>query len=272
MFLDLNVAWDARRAPALAELALRLGFAGIAHTVVVPGAQLVEASRGAPHRCTVAPRELMGRSEFRCGPLRDWAKGLGLDPGHGSFLQLRRLTVVVVDAAQVSAVARVAQPKVGYDVIAARPTTLEAFQLCCEKCECDIISLPLDDKFPFLLRRKDVDMFIKRGGIFEVEFAPALRDPGKRRWTLSNVEQLFFHTRGRHIMLSSAAVDTMEMRSPHDLANFAAILGLRGALAIQSVGDVPRRALQHAAMRRGCAQAVPKAPPAEPGTDVEMAG
>mmetsp|Transcript_72948 Transcript_72948/g.237139 ORF Transcript_72948/g.237139 Transcript_72948/m.237139 type:complete len:127 (-) Transcript_72948:356-736(-) len=121
-----------------------------------------------------------------------------------------------------------------------------------------------------MLKRKDVDVLLKRGCIFEVELAPALRDAGRRRMLLANVEQLFHHTRGRHVLLSSGAADAMEMRSPHDLANFAAVLGVRGALGLKSVSELPYRALQHRAMRRGCAQVVPKPVGVADEEDVEM--
>ncbi|CAE8633535.1 unnamed protein product [Polarella glacialis] len=100
------------------------------------------------------------------------------------------------------------------------------------------------------MRRKDILSFLSRGGFFELELAPAIRDAGRRRALLTNAEQLLHVTRGRNVLLSSAALDPLEMRSPHDMANFAAVLGLRGALGRQSVSEVPFRALQRGALRR----------------------
>merc|ERR1712070_651286 len=125
-----------------------------------------------------------------------------------------------------------------------------AFLSACVECECDIISLPLEEKIAWPLRRKDVQAFVKRGGFFEIEFAPALRDPANRRHVIGNVGQLLHVTRGKSVLLSSASVDPMELRSPADLANFGAVLGLRGDLARRSISEAPLQALQHAVMRR----------------------
>mmetsp|Transcript_43007 Transcript_43007/g.80005 ORF Transcript_43007/g.80005 Transcript_43007/m.80005 type:complete len:277 (+) Transcript_43007:108-938(+) len=255
MFFDLGVTWDAKRAPIIAELALRFGYAGIAHTVTVNAAQLADLRA---HRCAIAPKRLPSEALRNCGPLRDLATALGLDTDQGDFIQLRRLTVRAADEAQVAVVSEAARQRLPYDLIAVRPTTEEAFQHSCESCECDLISLSLDEKLHFPLRRQHVMAFMKRGGLFEVEFAPALRDPTRRRNLFVNMEQLLKPTRGKNVILSSGASDRMEMRSPHDLANFAAVLGLRGPLALQSVADVPYRALQRGVLRRGCAQPVPR--------------
>lgn len=263
MFLDLNVAWDPRRAPALVELALRFGFAGIAHTVTIQGAQLA-ASKMNP--CPISPCRLPASSE-RCGPLsRSLASDLGLGEGHDVILQLRRLTVVVSDSTQLAAVGQMKRTGDGYHLIAVRPVTGDAFDLACERGECDVISLALDEKLPFILRQKSIHTFLARDGYFEIEFAPALRDGSRRRCLLANAEQLLHATRGKNVFISSAARDPMEMRSPNDLQNFAAVAGMRGALARQGVGAVPYRALQRNALRRGgCVKIMDM-----PAADVEM--
>merc|ERR1712232_647619 len=135
----------------------------------------------------------------------------------------------------------------------------EAFVLACTECQCDIISLILDEKMPWPLRRKDLQAFTKRGGFFEIEFAPALRDPARRRHVIGNVDQLLHATRGKSVLLTSAAADTLELLSPADLANFAAVLGLRGPLARRCISEAPVQALQHAVMRRGVCQELPRA-------------
>mmetsp|Transcript_130287 Transcript_130287/g.353553 ORF Transcript_130287/g.353553 Transcript_130287/m.353553 type:complete len:274 (-) Transcript_130287:6-827(-) len=271
MFLDLSVCWDAARAPASVDLALRFEYAGIAHNVTLSGAQVLSVQA---HKCPVAPCRLPGQSE-RGGPLRgSLAAELGMGAEHGTLLQLRRLTLVVSDAAQLQAVSRAAQLRPPYDLLAVRPLTEESFQLACERGECDLISLRLDERLPFPLRRATVASFLSRGGFFEIEFAPALRDPGRRRQLIAGAEQLLHATRGKNIIITSGARDPMEMRSPHDLANFAAVLGLRGELALRSVADAPRRALQRAALRRGWAQPAPGPEPGALGgepADAEMA-
>eukprot|EP00913_Durusdinium_trenchii_P012467 g11703.t1 len=96
--------------------------------------------------------------------------------------------------------------------------------------------------------RKDLLAFTSRGGLIEIELGPALRDAGRRRAMLTNVEFVLHATRGRHVIMSSAALDPMEMRSPHDLANFASVMGVKGGLCC--VSEAPYRALQRNVLRR----------------------
>lgn len=264
MFWDLSVAWDSKKAPAFAELALRLGFAGVAYTVSLAGNQVLNLRS---HRCPIEPRPVAAPQ----GPGPLWgavAEDLGLKAS-GDLLQLRRLTLVVEDVPQVLAAAQASQIKPpAYDLVALRPTSEEAFRAACEKGTCDIISLQMDDKVPFQVRRKDAVAFLARGGFFELELAPALKDAGRRRAVVANMDQLLHATRGRNVLLSSAALDPMELRAPHDMANFAAVLGLRGPAARGCVSEVPLRALRHGVLRRGgCVQLVPN----DGDTDMEDA-
>jgi len=147
-----------------------------------------------------------------------------------------------------------------------RPLRDDVFQAACETCDCDIISLALGEKLNFSLRRVNVLQFLQRGGCFEIEFAGALKDATKKRFLFANTGQLLHATRGKGILLSSAAKEPMEMRSPHDLANFAAVLGLRGTLAFDSITTVPYNALQRGVMRHGCAQVAHHSQPEEPSS------
>lgn len=256
MYLDLGVAWDAKRDRAMAEHAVRFGYAGIAYNLVLavgaarPGELLSQRHLVAPRPIVEKPSGC--RTPF-AGPFRTTlAESLGLQQ-IGPLLQLRRLTLLISDGAQLGVANQVARTRSpgGFDLVAFRPTTDEAWQLICDKGECDFVSFSLEERQPFPLRQKDVTTFMKRVGLFEVEFAHALRDPSKRKTLFVNVEQLVHRTRGKGILLTSAANDPLEMRSPHDLANFAAVLGLRGTSARESLAEVPRRALQRAAFARG---------------------
>jgi len=192
------------------------------------------------------------------------------------LLQLRRLTLAVTTSTQLSVASRALQLQPSYHLIALRPLSEEVLQQACEKGDFDVISLPLEERLPFPLRGKDIAPFLSRGGFFEIELAPALRDSGQRRTVLQNVGPLLHATRGKNVFVSSGAAEPMEMRSPRDLANFATVAGLRGPLALQSVTDVPYRLLQRAALRRGHTQAVLEPcrqlqePAKEPPKDVEM--
>ncbi|CAJ1362579.1 unnamed protein product [Effrenium voratum] len=185
-----------------------------------------------------------------CVPSLNWPLPWRLEKSP-ALLQLRRLTLVCSEVAQVSAAEKANTLRPWYHLLAVRPTTEEAFRAACEKGVCDIISL-LDEKLPFPMRRKDLLSFTSRGGLFELELGPALRDAGRRRALLANAELLVHALRGRHVIFSSGAQDPMEMRCPQDLANFAGVLGLR--TGHMSVSEVPYRALQRGVMRRGASQ------------------
>jgi len=269
MFFDLNVTWSSRWSQAIVDIALRLGYAGVAFNETVRDKQVLELKR---HQSTILPCRLPLPSQA-CGPLRgNMAAALGVDDGDGVFLQLRRLTVVIANEAQLNAANQaIATLKPHYHLIAMRPITEEAFQLVCQCGQADILSLPLGEKRSFPWKQASLKEYLNRGGFFEIEFAPALRDGGKRRVLIENVGAVLLATHGRNVFVSSSAADPMEMRSPHDLANFAAVLGLRGQQARQSLAGVPYRVLQHGMLRQGFAQVV--ATPAQgPALEKAFAG
>lgn len=276
MYLDLGVAWDAKRDISMADQALRFGFSGIAYNLILSVGS-ARPQELLSQRKSMAPRAVLqkakGKQSSFNGPFRhSLAESLGFQQP-GPLLQLRRVTLLVADGAQLSVANQVARRRSpdGFDLVAFRPTTDEAWQLICEGGECDFVSFCLEERLPFPLRQKEVTTFVKRGGLFEVEFAHALRDTTKRRALIVNVEQLVHRTRSKHILFTSGANDALEMRSPHDLANFAAVLGLRGSLARESLADVPRRALQRAAFARGSGVQVVRSP-SPLGAAADLAG
>ena len=111
---------------AIAELATRFGYAGVAFSVTMSGSQL---NNLATHTCPIAPSARGGPGEERAaGPLHGaLAASLGRR-AEGPLLRLRRLNLVVTDSAQVAAVAQTMQRvRPAYDLITVRPTTAEAW-------------------------------------------------------------------------------------------------------------------------------------------------
>ena len=92
----------------------------------------------------------------------------------------------------------------------------------------DIISLDLSvPRPPFPLRLQSVAAALRRGVVFEVAYAPAIRDNGRRRATLARAGELVRLTRGRGVVLVSGADVAFEMRGPADVANLGVLIGLR---------------------------------------------
>eukprot|EP00435_Cladocopium_sp_Y103_P017571 s829_g4.t1 len=186
----------------------------------------------------------------------------------GAVLLLRRLTLVCSDLAHVATANKASALRPAYHLVALRPTNDETFRAACEKGMCDIISLQLDDKLAFSLRGKDITAFTSRGGCFEIELGPAIRDAGGRKQMLNNVEILLHATRGRHVILTSGALDPIEMRSPQDIANFAGVIGVKGGF--QCVSEAPYRALHRNLLRRGSCQVISAADEEMPQADEKM--
>jgi len=80
-------------------------------------------------------------------------------------------------------------------------------------------------KLPFFLRKPALNLALERGMHFEFSYAPAIRDAGAaRRYLFANVLALLRLTRGRNLVLSSAAAREIELRAPWDVINLSATI------------------------------------------------
>jgi hypothetical protein len=89
---------------------------------------------------------------------------------------------------------------------------------------------------------------LSRGVVFELNYAPAIREPSCRRQLVANAAALVRATGGAGILLSSGAVLGLELRCPRDVANLAVLFGFtsrdagRAALGVTGL-DVAVRAV-----------------------------
>lgn len=99
---------------------------------------------------------------------------------------------------------------------------------------------------------------IARGLLFEVCYAPAIRDVSRRRHLFGNLVPILRATRGKSVVVSSgcAATDLASLRSPLDVVNLAFALGMDGDAPSKCVFGSCKRALEHAATRKHTASAV----------------
>ena len=138
-----------------------------------------------------------------------------------------------------------------YDLIAVVPKSEKAFASACSNLDVDLITLDLSEsRLPFQLRANLIGEALRRGVRFEVNYAAALRDAGKRRNLFGNMTMLIRATRGKGIVLSSESSDPFEYRSAADICNMAFTLGLVGDLAFKSTKLNPKDALMNAANRK----------------------
>jgi ribonuclease P/MRP protein subunit RPP1 len=157
---------------------------------------------------------------------------------------LTRLNLTVSDPSQNH---RLPSLQSSYSLIALRPTTDKALQLCCGSLECDIISLDLSTRLPFILKFKTVASALQRGVRFEICYSPGIvGGSDARRNLITGATSLIRATRGRGIIVSSEAKNVLGCRGPWDVINLAQIWGLnqeRGKEAVcEEAGKVTRLA------------------------------
>lgn len=179
-----------------------------------------------------------------------------------SINALTRLTLTISDTSQNH---RLASLQPHYNIIALRPTTEKSLQLCCNSLECDLISLDLSQRLPFILRFKTVASALQRGIRFEICYSNGVTGGNDaRRNLISGAVALIRATRGRGIILSSEAKNALGLRGPYDVINLAQVWGLgqeRGKEALcEEVGKVVRLATLKRTSFRGVIDIVQDTP------------
>ena len=86
--------------------------------------------------------------------------------------------------------------------------------------------------------------------VFELCYAPALREPTVRRQLFANALAVVRAAGGAGVILSSGALRAFELRGPYDVANLGTLFGLSLAAAKEAVASRALAVLQHAHARR----------------------
>lgn len=168
---------------------------------------------------------------------------------------LTRLTLMISDPSQNH---RLASLQAQYDLLALRPTNEKSLALCCTGLDCDLISLDLSQRLPFILKFKTVSAALKRGVRFEICYGAGIGGGmagDARRNLIGGAMALIRATRGRGIIISSEARSALACRGPWDVINLAQVWGLgqeRGKEAIcEEAGKVVRLAQMKRRSYRG---------------------
>lgn len=157
------------------------------------------------------------------------------------FYLYSRITLILEDVSQnygLSSISSSASSSFlnDYDLIAVQPMTEKLLQTACSNLDVDIISLDMSSRLPFYLKYTTIRQAIDRGILFEISYAPAIRDTtNARRNLISNAMNLVRITKGKHILLSSGAIHAMELRGPYDVMNLASIFGLHESQAREAM-------------------------------------
>ncbi|KAK1589306.1 hypothetical protein Q3G72_032586 [Acer saccharum] len=202
--------------------AMELGYTGIAYNRTIKG---VMSDRD---RCSIPLLTLS--SVLKIAPSLSSSVAFRRDllgvPRASPFRQYTRLTVCADSVAQCQ-VLNAGNPVLKtYDLIAVKPLNQSAFDHACEKAEVDIISINFAEKVPFRLKLPMIKAAIERGVCFEITYSDLITDLQARRQMICNAKLLVDWTRGKNLILSSAAPSVNELRGPYDVANLSSLLGL----------------------------------------------
>lgn len=196
----------------------------------------------------VGPQELGAKNKIPEPPCYSLGQDV-LASSRGRKLRiLTRLTAILSDSAQSH---RLFQSPVAkkYDIIAVTPTQEKMFQQLCIQGDLDVLSLPLDAKLPFVVKRAQYGAATGRGVLFEVQYAPCLRDQTALRNTLANCQNLLHAGKGKGTIITSGSWLAQELRGPHDAANVGFLFGLSECTVCDSVYGNCKKVIAHAETR-----------------------
>ncbi|KAF8027769.1 hypothetical protein BT93_E0632 [Corymbia citriodora subsp. variegata] len=228
-FFDLNIPYDASSSPSdkatrvrIATKAMELGYDGVAYNRSMRG---VMSDRD---RCSIPLLSLSAL--LKVAPSLSSSVSLhrsllGLPLGT-AFRQYTRLTVIAETVSQAQVLNSANPVLKSYDLVAVRPLNQAVFDHVCEKSEVDIIAIDFSEKLPFRLKLHMVKTAIERGVYFEISYSSLISDPQMRRQVISTAKLLVDWTRGKNLIITSAASSINEIRGPYDVANVLSLLGI----------------------------------------------
>uniref|UniRef100_UPI00358F471B ribonuclease P protein subunit p30 n=1 Tax=Myxine glutinosa TaxID=7769 RepID=UPI00358F471B len=228
VFMDLNVCAE-RSARSLIECAAQLGYSAVAinTTIDLQDKKKEIAPPNLPPALLANPPTVQGRSR----PIKI----------------LTRLTAIISDHSHGNKLKSAMQ---SYDIVAVMPKGEKVFQMACNDLEVDIICIDTSQRLPFRMRRPLTNLAVQRGIYFEITYAAGLCDTTMRRYLIGNAITLTQICKGRNIIISSAADNSMRLRSPYDVANLALLFGLSEVEGKATVADNCRAVCLHAESRK----------------------
>ncbi|KAK1286943.1 hypothetical protein QJS10_CPB20g00788 [Acorus calamus] len=235
VFFDLNIPYLEKGDPSTAAnasnkstrlkltvKAMELGYAGVAYNRPIKGV-ISDADRCSISLFTLS--SLLKAAPALSTAVRFHRELLGV-PLDAPFRQCTRVTVAVDNAISAAALNSANPVLKTYDLVAARPLNQIAFDQTCKVSEVDLISIDFSQKLPFRLKLPMVKAATERGIYFEITYSHLISHLNTRRQMLTGAKLLVDWTRGKNLILSSAAANANELRGPCDVANLSTLLGL----------------------------------------------
>lgn len=200
------------------------------------------------YNCVALSRILSGKV-----PINLISEAISLPPLNvnvpNSMKLLTRITFIISDPSQNH---RLSLLQSAYNIVALRPTNEKALALCCQSLECDLISLDLSVRLPFILKFKTMAAALQRGIRFEICYSGGVMGGGTeaRRNLIAGATALIRATRGRGIIISGEAKSALGLRGPWDVVNLAAVWGLNQERGKEAVCEEARKVVQLARLKR----------------------
>ena len=136
-----------------------------------------------------------------------------------------------------------------YDIVAAIPTTENAFQHAAMTFNCDIITYNTET-IRLKMNRKMYFSAVNRKIAFEIKYAPAIIDSNMRKEIITRAHRYHSYGKSRNIIISSEAKSPFQLRSPYDIANLGLIFGLSEEQSKCSISAIARKVVVHGVTRR----------------------
>ena len=115
----------------------------------------------------------------------------------------------------------------------------------------DIVSIDMSAaKLPFPISLSLAATVLEKGTVFELRYAPAIRDIGARRFLIAGARALLMATRGRGVILASGGKNALEIRRPRDAAAIVSLFGLSLEAALIALSVTPAGVIAHAKKRK----------------------
>lgn len=130
---------------------------------------------------------------------------------------LKRVTVDINDSKELYQFSNPSSALKSYDILAISPKNEKIFELACGDVNVDIISINLDEKMNFFLKKSLILSAISKNIFFEIIYNGFITDNSKRAVFISNVLMLLEITKGKNLIISSGADNFIDHRSPYDI-------------------------------------------------------
>ena len=153
-------------------------------------------------------------------------------------------------AARISAALSSPSPiLLGWDIIAVEAADAAGLEAAAGLV--DIVTIDMSAaRLPFPISVSLATAVLEKGAIFELRYAPAIRDIGARRFLIAGARALLMATRGRGVTLASGGKSALELRMPRDAAAIASLFGLSLQAAIIALSSASASVIAHAKKRK----------------------